>query len=279
MQLNDEFYNNQMIDDRLFEPIINLLVETMPRDNLLNSACLEFFEFVGNNNRAVTAHIIDTYRDRLYNITYVPTFRNIIQRYDHAQAYNANMEGSFMDTEEDTPGRSMPGRNGRWQGLREMDAAEEDYFNTSDDEEEMLDTPSKAIGVNGASPVKPLVDYPSDDDTEAHDAKTADSTFSHTDGAKDDAKDEDKERATEVPTDAEVSSKENEAPTTPTTPKTGLTVATPPERLSEKRRREEDDDDELLKLSQNKRRSSSASANSSTPVGKTITITTKRIVK
>jgi protein phosphatase-4 regulatory subunit 3 len=35
-----------MVKYKLFEPILNLLIETMPRDNLLNSACLEFFEFI-----------------------------------------------------------------------------------------------------------------------------------------------------------------------------------------------------------------------------------------
>lgn len=35
-----------MIKNKLFEPILNIVIETMPRDNLLNSACLEFFEFI-----------------------------------------------------------------------------------------------------------------------------------------------------------------------------------------------------------------------------------------
>lgn len=35
-----------MVKNKLFEPILNIVIETMPRDNLLNSACLEFFEFI-----------------------------------------------------------------------------------------------------------------------------------------------------------------------------------------------------------------------------------------
>lgn len=35
-----------MIKNKLFGPILNIVIETMPRDNLLNSACLEFFEFI-----------------------------------------------------------------------------------------------------------------------------------------------------------------------------------------------------------------------------------------
>jgi protein phosphatase-4 regulatory subunit 3 len=44
--LQDEFYIRHMIKYNLFEPILNVVLETMPRDNLLNSACLEFFEFI-----------------------------------------------------------------------------------------------------------------------------------------------------------------------------------------------------------------------------------------
>ena len=31
---------------RLLGPILDLVLETMPRNNLLNSACLELFEFI-----------------------------------------------------------------------------------------------------------------------------------------------------------------------------------------------------------------------------------------
>lgn len=268
MQLNDEFYNQQMIDDRLFEPIIDMLIETMPRDNLLNSACLDFFEYIcSSNNRAVIAHIVTEYRDKLSTITYVQTFRNLIQRHDHQQSYQGNMEGSFMDTEEDTPGRNAPPRGTRWQGLREMDAAEEDYFNTSDDEDEQTDpnTPSKTTSginsANGASPLKPLVDYPSDEENEIPtDVELAGVLPSE-------SKEESKVETTEE------AQKENASPTT-----LKSAPPTPPERLSEKRRREEDEDDEFTKLSQNKRRTSSVSSVGS--VAKTITISTKqRVVK
>lgn len=44
--LHDEFHSRQITQHRLFDPILNILFETMPRDNLLNSACLELFEFI-----------------------------------------------------------------------------------------------------------------------------------------------------------------------------------------------------------------------------------------
>lgn len=192
-----------------------------------------------------------------------------------------------MDTEEDTPGRNLPPKaDSRWQGLREMDADEEAYFNTSDDEEDTpIDTPSKSTSelpsVNGASPLKPLVDYPSDEENEPAADVNGDAT------AKERA---DVEKSVSgLSPDRPGPQEENVSPlpTTPTMPKSA--PPTPPERLSEKRRREEDEDDELAKLSQHKRRSSSVSSGPTHPAKgngvtgekkTTITISTKqRVVK
>jgi protein phosphatase 4 regulatory subunit 3 len=93
-----------------------------------------------------------------------------------------------------------------------------------------------------ASPVvKPLVDYPDDDD---------------------DVMDTKPEHPRNHKFNVSGSGAGNgpEAPTTPTL----AAVQSPPERLSEKRRREEEDDDELIKLSSGpKRRGSSVSSSSS----------------
>lgn len=246
-----------MMDDHLFLPIIDMLISTMPRDNLLNSACLDFFEYIcSSNNRAVIAHIVGEYRDKLGTITYVQTFRNLIQRHDMQMTYdnNPHLESSYMDTEEDTPGRNAPTKmDNRWQGLREMDADEEAYFNTSDDEEDTpIETPSKSIP-DLPSAIKPLVDYPSDEENEptTDAAKKADGAQERADVGR---------PISDLSPDRHGPQKENTQPqpTTPTTPKSA--PPTPPERLSEKRRREEDEDDEFAKLSGNKRRSSSVSS-------------------
>ncbi|KAL7269978.1 Platinum sensitivity protein [Rhizina undulata] len=52
----------------------------------------------------------------------------------------------------------------RWQGVKDMDAAEEEYFNGSDDEDSSprKKSPAKANGTPAS--VKPLVDYPDDED-------------------------------------------------------------------------------------------------------------------
>ena len=44
--LRDAHFEKYLTKKNLLEPILDLVIETMPRDNLLNSACLEFFEYI-----------------------------------------------------------------------------------------------------------------------------------------------------------------------------------------------------------------------------------------
>jgi protein phosphatase-4 regulatory subunit 3 len=213
-----------MIQHQLFEPILQVLFDTMPRDNLLNSACLELFEFIKRENiKIIVQHLIETYREKLQDITYVDTFQNLILRYDQMQEPVATQEldNSFTSVESDTPARPSGLVNGgKWgQGLRDVDADEEAYFNTSDDEDELA-TPGKAI-LNGASPIRPLVNYPDDD-------------------AEDDDIDMDIPLAVRNTTTRSQSKDESKPPVL------ASTTGSPPERISEKRRREEDEEDELL---------------------------------
>ncbi|QIX00065.1 hypothetical protein AMS68_005582 [Peltaster fructicola] len=162
--LQDEFHNRRLIEHCLFEPILNILYETMPRDNLLNSACLEFFEFILREKvKQVTGHLVDRYRDRFMEITYVETFRNLVLRYESREDEGVNGDDSTFATEE-IPNRIANGRP--FVGLQE-DPDEEAYFNGDDveDEDDEMVLPVEN-GPNGIHPAKPLVDYPDDDDDE-----------------------------------------------------------------------------------------------------------------
>lgn len=241
-----------MTHNNTFGMMIDIVYDSMPRDNLLNSACLELFEFVKRENiKPIVLHIVEKYHDKLKEITYVDTFQDLILRYEQLQGYGADVDSTLYSQEDETPLRKFQQMNGqRWQGVKEMDAAEEAYFNADDDEEDVsslffcvnqLTTQWPHHGPtihprNGAiSPmVKPLVDYPDDDDDVMD--TNFDSVKSH--------------RDENVPLPDE--------PESPTSP-----VQAPPERLSEKRRREEEDEDELAKLSTTpKRRNSTSSAGS-----------------
>lgn len=239
--LQDESHNLQIMKSKLLDPIFRVLYETMPRDSLLNSACLEFFEFIKRDNiKPLVQHIVDTYRDKLQSITYVDTFQNLILRYEQMNEPppTQELDHSFTSVDSDTPVRHIGLVNGgKWgQGLKE-DLEEEAYFNGSDDEE---DLPGAAKAVNGASPVRALVDYP-DDEEEVDILASAPS---------------------ESPQNLSTSTQTQSSPTTSNSGKDS-----PPERISEKRRREEDEEDELianLASSGSKRR---ASLNSNASAG------------
>jgi protein phosphatase-4 regulatory subunit 3 len=228
--LHDNFVNQQIVQHHLFEPILQILYDTMPRDNLLNSACLEMFEFIKRENiKPIVTHLVETYREKLQTITYVDTFQNLLLRYDqmHEPPTTQELENSFTSVESDTPARGRPLTNGgRWDhGLKGLDPDEEAYFNTSDDEDDGLPNAVKPV-LNGASPLRPLVNYPDDDDAEDEmDILTT--------------------SAPTVPTQTTTAS--TQTPNSSSSPIPPTSLPSPPERLSEKRRREEDEDeDELL---------------------------------
>ena len=234
--LQDEYYNRAIMQKNHFAPILNIVYETMPRDNLLNSACLELFEYIKRENvKPLIEHLVEVFRPKLEEITYVDTFKALIYRYDQIQGFNPEADTTLFSNDSTTPGRT-PNVNGnhRWQGVKEMDAVEEAYFNTSDDDEEPLPkaTLPKTVKINGVttSPMlKALVDYP-DDDEDAMDTTPPETT------------------------DLDTKSELEPSP---------MLQTPPPERLSEKRRREEDnDEDELGKLTSSKRRNSGSPVSS-----------------
>ncbi|QSS55668.1 DUF625 domain-containing protein [Histoplasma capsulatum var. duboisii H88] len=280
ISLQDTFYVAQMTHNNIFELILNIVYETMPRDSLLNSACLDLFEFVKRENiKTIIVHVVENYRDILKNITYVDTFQNLILRYDQLQGYGVAPDVTLFSQDESvgTP-RMLINGGQRWHGVREMDAAEEEYFDTSDDEEDedkpqRMDatatnananvSPPTAIAVNGsASPiVKPLVDYPDDDDEEdVMDINVQSQQPQQTELQPSDSLASSIGQSEQLRPQTQTQSE----PTSTTSPDRSATLSPrlPPYRYTEKRRREEDDDDdELVKLSSGtKRRSSSLSS-------------------
>jgi protein phosphatase-4 regulatory subunit 3 len=222
----------------------------MPRDNLLNSACLELFEFIKRENiKMLIQHLVENFREKLQEITYVDTFQNLIMRYDQMNepVTTQELDHSFTSVDSDTPARQPVTINGgKWgQGLKDVDADEEAYFNASDEEDELASTAKPAL--NGASPVRPLVNYPDDDDADDDDMDVLGTE--------------------EVPASARTLASAQPKGTKTALAKSTSPVSSPPERISEKRRREEDEEDELLasiSTSTAPKRRASTSSNTST---------------
>lgn len=244
--LQDDFYNQQIIQGKLLEPILDLIIESMPRDSLLNSAAFELFNFIGREKiNNLTIHLVENYRDKMMKITNVEIFTYLITRYDSTHGFSI----VHSDTEDEISILPRPPLCGRWEsGLKDLDAQEEEYFNTSDeDEEETNGYPSPPEISNVISTLKkPLVDYLSDED----DTIDCDPPLENRSRVDDITPPRNLYDSPKSPCDGPRTASLSPSPSTP-------------ERLSEKRRREADEIDEIDKLSQaNKRRNSMSSLGS-----------------
>ena len=183
--------------------------------------------------------MVENYREKLQCLSYMELFRTMIVRYDQTSGFTAEAD-YFLEREEDVSrdprrNRQPPQRNSM-EHLT-MDDAQEEYWNTSDDEDDLQVKPGERIlSTNGESPSsKPLVDYASDEELDENIEAGAISG--------DEDKPEERARKAE---------------------ETPVAAVPPPERVSEKRRREEDEEDDLGKMVQHKRRNStSAGSNAS----------------
>jgi protein phosphatase 4 regulatory subunit 3 len=251
--LQDEFYYQQLTTHHVFAPILDIVSETCLRENLLNSACLELFDFVRREQiKPIIVHVVENYRPRLESLAELELFEFYLRRYEQMQQgyESSGMEPNLFGPDDETAAKvklHLNGHGGRWQGMPDMDAQEEEYFNTSDDDDELAaaSAAQKPLGSNmpnGSSPLmKPLVDYPEDDDDDDDPGGLGGAdvrAFYHRIASQND----------ELLPDSEATATEPPA----------ASAVRPPERLAEKRRREEDEDeDELGKLTAtNKRRSS-----------------------
>ncbi|KAM0472000.1 hypothetical protein ACHAPX_008947 [Trichoderma viride] len=238
--LQEELYVKNLITNDVLGPILEVLVETVPRDNLVSAACTELFDFIKKEYlRDMVKQLVAEHRDNLLLVEHIPPCRDLIMRYDHTEGFTTNMD-MFVDTDDDMMKRPT---HIRMLEYMPIDLREEEYWDSSDPEDDNEDQSSgdRSSDSGGASS-KPLVDYDSDeDDEDAEESAELDANHHDNDNDED--------------ADADFAPRPSSA--SPNVP--------PPERLSEKRRREadEDDDDELGKLMHSKRRNSSSTESNS----------------
>ncbi|KAL1874519.1 Platinum sensitivity protein [Diaporthe australafricana] len=247
--LPDEFYVRLVAEKQVLGPILDVLLLTLPRDNLLSSACLDIFEYIRKENiKDLVKHLVENYREKMTALGYIETFRDLVRGYEQNRGFAGNMDTYFMESE-DEMGRRPTHVNGRMMEQISVDPMEEEYWNTSDDEDEnQTKLAARGSLVTGPSPspgpLSALVDYHSDEES---DENGGDVVMNQAD------------------TDLTKETKGEKTEGEPLTPNSVETASpslnsTPPERLSEKRRREEEDDDELGKMMQQNKRRNSTSA-------------------
>ncbi|KAJ1331471.1 protein phosphatase 4 regulatory subunit 3 [Microdochium nivale] len=230
----EEFYMQHMISTDAIGAILDLLESLLPRDSLLTSACLEFFDiFRKDDMKRASRVMVDTYRPRIEGLLFIDTFQLVMQRWWNSEGLPPSKSDEAPDNSSPHAARYNAAGMTRHEILREhlsTNATEDEYWAGSDEDEDV-----PLISENGGTPLtKPLVDYASDEDLD--------------DNADAGALSGDEDKLDDEPTGESISGTDNDA-------------ARPPlERLSEKRRREEDQEEDLSQLIQHKRRNSSAAS-------------------
>ncbi|KAF9384342.1 Platinum sensitivity protein [Podila verticillata] len=139
--LNDDFYVRYLIKHNVAQHVVDLLLSTNNKNNLLNSACIEFFEYIRHeNNKALVAHVVSLHGERLKQIQYVDTFNQLIRRFeqqnDKSMADTQTADTAASEAGSAKQGQARPGDG--WTSTT-VDDDEEAYFNNSDEEDEVPD--------------------------------------------------------------------------------------------------------------------------------------------
>ncbi|KAG4302738.1 hypothetical protein PCK1_001093 [Pneumocystis canis] len=149
--LNDEFYNRHFIRNNLFNPILSAYIEINCHDNLLSSAYLEFFDIIRRENmKSIVNHLIENNGEKIKSLDNIPIFDQLIKKYEQYHDKSYETDDSKVEDPKHTP-------MGRWSNTELVDIEEENYFNTSDDEDKFDLEKSYDLAE------KKLVDYPDDD--------------------------------------------------------------------------------------------------------------------
>lgn len=81
---NDDFYNRYLVKNDIFSPLLQLTKVEVAANNLLSSACLEFFEYIRITNiKILLNHLNERFGDELKNLaTSFDVFRGLISKWE-----------------------------------------------------------------------------------------------------------------------------------------------------------------------------------------------------
>jgi len=75
----NKFYHSYVIENNLFAPVIDVFLANGDKYNALNSAILDLFHYIGINKscRPLVKYFVENFYDKVQDITYVQTFKNL----------------------------------------------------------------------------------------------------------------------------------------------------------------------------------------------------------
>ncbi|KAI0686780.1 component of IIS longevity pathway SMK-1-domain-containing protein [Cytidiella melzeri] len=168
LRLNNRNLFSHLIKLDALKPVVDLTLQESRRDNLLSSACQEFFEFMRKENvKEMIAYCMTKHEEKIRLLSETPLggarFKQLIRRWE------MNIEPPPKE-EEKTEKPALNAGSRRWGQGRFLEAEEESYFNTDDDEEEVPINLSNAFPKSNnptlkrkralSGPLRPLVQRP-----------------------------------------------------------------------------------------------------------------------
>ncbi|XP_058060854.1 serine/threonine-protein phosphatase 4 regulatory subunit 3 [Anopheles bellator] len=137
--LKDEFYNRHIIKGNLFAPVVDAFFRNNGRYNLLESAILDMFEFIKQEDiKSLYTYFVENFGKRFDGVQYVQTFKTLKTKYDQQQDRLKEKEKGSLDSVPSI----LRNTNRYRRDQRQMDEEEEIWFN---EDEDYSDTAGKAV--------------------------------------------------------------------------------------------------------------------------------------
>ncbi|CAH6784740.1 protein PPP4R3C [Phodopus roborovskii] len=95
---NDEIYNLYIMKKNLFEPVIKAFTRNGERNNMLNSAIIELFEFIREENiKSLIANVVENFFTALESIEYVQTFKGLKVKFEEEKERESQMRKNLRN--------------------------------------------------------------------------------------------------------------------------------------------------------------------------------------
>lgn len=151
----DEFYDRALIKNSIIDSVVlKILINQNGRDNLVSSACLEFFENIRlNNPRPILNHLMEKEGNQIRKLAEkLSTFQNLIIKWEQNNDRPApnTIQANSSNLDEDK-GAHTGRKIGAWSRSQTWDDDEENYFNDSDEEEDVMIASSSREGAIGST--------------------------------------------------------------------------------------------------------------------------------
>ncbi|XP_075261555.1 serine/threonine-protein phosphatase 4 regulatory subunit 3-like isoform X2 [Convolutriloba macropyga] len=97
--LKDDVFNRHIVANKLIQPVVNAYLHNGHKYNLLNSALIEFFDFIKTENmKLLILHVGENYMSSFQDVTYVTTFQDLKTRYAMLAEFEKHDSASTLGT-------------------------------------------------------------------------------------------------------------------------------------------------------------------------------------